>query len=201
MNIKGITILLFTFLFFVGIGFRANAYILNNYSDNITSFTSAIQNKEVALVFGGGMIDDHTMSSYQYERVKTAISLYKQGGVQRLIMTGDDGGDNDDEVHAMQKMAIEYGVPPDDIDIDPHGYRTYLSCLRAKEVFKLESIVAVSQDFHLPRIRYFCESFGINTIGMETNHIKNSSKKITHFREFGARVKGWWQVEVTKPKK
>lgn len=110
-----------------------------------------------AIVFGGGMKEDGvTMSEMQEDRVKKAVELYKAGKALVLLMTGDDGANNGNEVAAMKKYAMDLGVPENSIQIDPHGYNTYKSCDRAVHVYGVTSAIVISQSFHLPRIEYFC---------------------------------------------
>lgn len=165
-------------IFFV---FILNLYILSFGKGKIFSSVETVSPVSVALVFGGGMKDDGvTMSEMQEDRVKRAIQLYKAGKVQKLIMTGDDGGNNADEVGAMKKYAMENGVPATVIEIDPHGYNTFKSCSRAKQVFHLDEVIAISQTFHLSRILYFCSHDGIETTGLSAD-----------LRDYGWRGKIW----------
>lgn len=193
---KLLTIWIFFIIFAVTL--RSNS-LVQAYEQKQNSWQD-IPNYDTAIVFGGGMIDENTMETYQYDRVLVGIGLYKKGIVKKLIMTGDDGARKAKEVQAMKNMAIEHGVPEEDVSVDPHGYRTYLSCLRAKTVYNIDKAIVVSQDFHLARIKYFCENQGIETYTVSADlreYPKEfSTKKI---RETLARVKGWWQVEVTKP--
>lgn len=162
-------------LFLLGV-LLCNLFILQ-YQKNIISDVGSIQPRPVALIFGGGMKEDgKTMSEMQTDRVIQGVNLYKAGKVQKLLMTGDDGANNADEVDAMEAYAISLGVPDEAVDIDPHGYNTYKSCVRAKQVYGLTSVIAVSQNFHLPRILYFCTREGIDVIGSPAD----------------LRAYGWW---------
>jgi SanA protein len=161
--------------------FFSNLHILSFGKGKIFSSVETVSPATVALVFGGGMKDDGvTMSEMQEDRVKRAVQLYKAGKVQKLVMTGDDGGNNADEVGAMKKFAIENGVPATGIEIDPYGYNTFKSCSRAKQVFHLDEVIAISQTFHLSRILYFCSHDGIETTGLSSD-----------LRDYGWRGKIW----------
>ncbi|MBT3419312.1 MAG: DUF218 domain-containing protein [Candidatus Magasanikbacteria bacterium] len=204
MRYTYIAIIFFIGLFIVGIFFRAPA-LIQTFNTNIVDTVEEVPTSTTAFVFGGGMDYETVMSKMQRRRVETAVDLYKAGKVETLIMTGDDGsfrGKN--EVDAMEKLAIELGVPPEAIKKDGKGYRTYLSCLRAKEEFQITDTVVISQQFHLPRIRFFCEGQGIDTIGLAADDKEGSSVfgKVwgMGMREFLAKTKAWWQLTITKPK-
>lgn len=152
----------------------------------------------VVLVFGGGMKSETEMSTIQTERVKKGIELFKSGKVQTLVMTGDDGQFHANEVGAMRDYAIAAGVPAEKISLDPHGYRTYESCRRAKQVYGWTTVVVVSQSFHLPRIAYLCDHVGVSVVGIAAPYPDEPQGK-THLREILARVKAWLDVEIKKP--
>ncbi len=179
------------------LAFIANRTILS-YGRYIVE-SSQLSTSSVALVFGGGMKDRATMSELQEDRVIRGIELYKAGKVEKLIMTGDDGARIVDEVHPMRDYAIARGVAAEDILLDGHGYRTYESCYRASMVYGFREAVAVSQRFHLPRILYMCNTLGVKTVGISADLREYTAVWKMQLREIGARVKGWWQIEVTQP--
>ncbi|PIR74355.1 MAG: hypothetical protein COU35_02805 [Candidatus Magasanikbacteria bacterium CG10_big_fil_rev_8_21_14_0_10_47_10] len=157
---------------------------------------------DTVLVFGGGMESDGTMSDLQRLRVDKAVELYHEAKVSKLIMTGDDGAHRFNEVDAMMQYAIEHGVPETAVNVDPHGYNTYSSCYRASHEYQLESVIVVSQSFHLPRIVYFCSQQGIQTAYITADDPAYSALGnlwTMHIREMLARVKGVWQTQFTRP--
>lgn len=174
-------------------------FIIIQYNQGIYSSAENIQEMPVALVFGGGMMDNGDQTPMQYDRVEAGVELYKQGKVQKVMMTGDDGRRVASEVQAMKEQAIARGVPEGDIIVDPAGLRTYESCYRAKEIYGITHAIGVSQNFHLPRIIYFCYRQGINIIGYSADKRNYDYQMKMEVREVLARVKGWWQQEITKP--
>lgn len=189
------------FAFFLACGaitIFANATILRHRS-GIIPFAAEVPTSTFALVFGGGMKDATTMSEIQEDRVIRGIALYQAGTVEKLVMTGDDGARIVDEVHPMREYAIARGVAPEDILLDGHGYRTYESCYRARAVYGFTEVIAVSQTFHLPRILYLCNTLGVKTIGVSADLREYPAIWKMQLREVGARVKGWWQIAVTRP--
>lgn len=165
-----------------------------------TVLVKAAPTSSVALVFGGGMKDAATMSDIQADRVKVGVELYRLGKARKIMMTGDDGAYVSDEVGAMRQAALDAGVPAGDILVDPHGYRTYESCYRERFVYGLDSVVVVSQKFHLARISYLCNHFGIRTAAVAADRRDYGLVKYKmNIRELGARLKAWWQIAVTRP--
>jgi len=187
----------FCLLFGIGLLFRSQTYINSfpNFSDNLNE----LHPQPVALVFGGGVKKDGTLSNALEDRVIKSIELYKAGKVSKLLMTGDNGSRHYDEVTPMKAYAIDAGVPAEDIVLDYAGFRTYDSCYRARDIFGLTDVIAVSQAFHLPRILYICNTLGIYTTGYIADRRKYVAKNTWAIREFLAKFKAWYQVELTKP--
>lgn len=157
--------------------------------------------RAVALVFAAGMKTDDGMSDLQAERVKRAVELYREGKAQILVMTGDDGRFRVDEVSSMRQYALSNGVPTSSVFVDPHGYRTYESCRRAREVYGFREALAVSQAFHLPRIAYLCRHFGVDIVGVPAPlRVSFPMRMKTYLREIGARAKAWVDINFWHPR-
>lgn len=153
-----------------------------------------------AIVLGASVKQDGTPSDALYDRVITGVELYKDNIVEKLLMTGDDGKFHANEVATMKRIAVEEGIPEEDVLVDGQGYRTYESCKRAKQVFNITDAVVVTQRFHLGRAVYLCSSFGIQTFGAPAD--RQSYQRITYFwaRDLTASFKAWWDINIQEPK-
>ena len=123
----------------------------------------------IAVVFGAGVTKDGKLSYALYDRVITAVELYRAKRVKKLLMSGDNSVEDYDEPTAMKVQAMKLGVPEEDIILDFAGRRTYDSCYRAKEIFAVEKAILVTQEFHQPRAIYLCENAGIDSVGITAN--------------------------------
>ncbi len=191
-------------IFAVSFVLRSNDLVLGHYGEHdlyAFDLLAEVPETPVALVFGAGLNRDGTPSGALRDRVLTGVDLYNAGKVQKLLMTGDNGHRFYDEATAMRRLAEAEGVPPEDIVLDYAGFRTYESCYRARDIFGLTSVIAVSQSYHLPRIQYICERMGIDVIGLSADRQFYNAKHVRawHIRESLARAKAVWQVEITKP--
>jgi vancomycin permeability regulator SanA len=111
---------------------------------------------DAAVVFGCRVFADGRMSSALEDRVRTGVELYRQGFVRFLVMTGGPGSGDVHETQAMRQYAIEQGVPPERILIDEDGWdtdRSVASTVPLCAKLGLARVLAVSHDFHLPRIK------------------------------------------------
>jgi len=144
--------------------------ITSLYSFNRIYQTDDAPAKQVAIVFGAGLRRDGTPTAVLQDRVKTAVSLYFSGKVEKLLMSGADNFRDHSEPEAMRQYAISLGVPSEVIILDPAGSRTYDTCYRAKAVFKADNVILVTQQFHLPRALFLCNALGIQAVGVEANN-------------------------------
>lgn len=101
------------------------------------------------------------------DRLLTAIELYKNGAAPKLLMSGDHGSEDYDEVGVMKSFAISHGVPSEDIFMDHAGFSTYESVYRAIEIFGAKKIIIVTQKYHLYRAIYVAESLGAEVCGVD----------------------------------
>jgi vancomycin permeability regulator SanA len=123
------------------------------------------------------------------DRLKVGIDLYERGSDMKLLMSGDHGSDDYDEVNAMKRFAIEEGVPSSDIFMDHAGFSTYESIYRAKEIFEADKIIIVTQEYHLYRALFIAKKLGIEAYGVNSDlrtYVGQSSRDI---REIFARCK------------
>jgi SanA protein len=155
----------------------------------------------VAIVFGAEVKKDGTPSAVLRDRVETAVELYKNNKVEKLLMSGDNRFVDYNEPESMRQYAVSLGVPDADIVLDYAGRRTYDTCYRAKEIFKVDSAILVTQGFHLPRALFLCNSFGIEAVGVKADnyYYLKRLRLIWNIRETLATVQAMWDVYVEHP--
>jgi SanA protein len=155
----------------------------------------------MAIVFGAGLLRDGSAGPVLRDRVKTAVQLYQQGKVDKLLMSGDNRFVEYNEREAMRQYALELGVPDKDIVLDYAGRRTYDTCYRARAIFQIDSAILVTQSFHLPRVLFLCNWFGVESTGVEANnaYFRKISRLFWNTRELFATTQAVWDMFVTKP--
>jgi len=134
---------------------------VHDQSRSIYESVDDVPNMQVAIVFGAGV-----GTPVLADRVTTAVSLYKSGKIEKILMSGDSHEDYD-EPRAMKAMAVALGVPKRDIACDYAGFRTYDSLYRARHIFDLKKAILVTQDFHLPRAIFIAKHLGLKVIGVD----------------------------------
>lgn len=147
---------------------------------------SSVPEKPVAIVFGAAIYGNGRLSAVLQDRMDTAITLYKQGSVQKILVSGDNRFEDYDEPGAMMAYAIQQGVAPNDIQPDYAGRRTYDTCYRAKAIFEVDTAVLITQEFHLPRALFTCQNLGIDSVGVAADLQPYRASRWFTIREIGA---------------
>ncbi|MDQ2730602.1 MAG: YdcF family protein [Armatimonadota bacterium] len=140
-------------------------WVLRETAPFIFHDLAAVPVRPVAIVFGAKVLPGGVLSTVLRARVDAAISLYKASKVKKLLMTGDNGRADYDEVTAMKTYAVKKGVPPEDVVRDFAGFRTLDSCYRARHIFEVDKAILVTQAFHLPRALFTARHMGIDAVG------------------------------------
>ena len=197
-------IYLLILLIFLGISIfvlTINIYILNVNSQFIFQSSDDVPAKQVAVVLGAKVYSNGVMSTILKDRELTALELYKNKKVQKILVSGDHGREDYDEVNAMKDFLLNNGVLGEDIFLDHAGFDTYYSIYRAKEIFQVSSIIIVTQKFHLFRAVYIAKSLGIDAIGIVADRQDYVLGVYNESRESLARVKAFFDLTFqSKPK-
>ena len=152
------------------------------------------------LVLGAGVHKDNSPSLMLRDRLETACRLYEEGAASKIIMSGDHGRKDYDEVQVMKDYAIDKGIPSSDIFMDHAGFSTYESMYRAKAVFQVKNMIVVSQKYHLYRALYSGKGLGMKVTGVPAKETRYAGQMYRDLRELLARDKDVVSVlRKTKP--
>ena len=158
------------------------------------------------LVLGAGVRDDGTPSDMLYDRVKVACETYASMELPApLLMSGDHTGDYN-EVGVMKSLAVEMGIPSEDVFLDHEGYSTYESLYRAKAVFGAKKIIIITQEYHLHRALYIARELGLEAEGISADLRPyrlqgryNAREHLARFKDFFTAAKGDYDGHLDPP--
>ncbi len=160
-----------------------------------------VPRKQAALVLGAKVHEGGRLSDMFRDRVETAIGLYETEKVRKILVSGDHGQQDYDEVNAARDYLLAKGIPSEDIFLDHAGFDTYDSVYRARDVFEAQSVIIVTQAYHLPRALYIAEKLGVDAAGVSTDRNAYGGQETRDFREKLAIVKAWLDVLInSRPK-
>ena len=173
---------------------NANKYIINK--------NSSIPKTDVIIVLGAYVSPNGKVSDILKDRLDTAIEIYEKNKDIKIIVTGDHGATDYDEVNTMRRYLESKSVESSKIYMDHAGFSTYESIYRAKAIFDVKSAIIVTQDYHLKRAVYIGRQKGIIAYGIKADKHKYLAIAKYKLREDLARVKDFFLVNVfkTKPK-
>lgn len=153
---------------------------------------------DAILVLGAQVYKNDKPSPVLQDRLDYAYALYKAGKSKKIIVSGDHGTPDYDEVNTMKDYLLGKGVPRADIFLDHAGFDTYDSMYRAKNIFCVKSVLVCTQQFHMGRSLYIARRLGIEAYGVPAPDKAIYRMAYNQVRESLARVKSVVDVEVLK---
>jgi len=170
--------------------FLPNAVILQSTRDALLSPEAAADwEADCILVLGAGLLPDGRPNLMLSERIDTGVALYELGAAPKLLMSGDHGREDYDEVNAMKASALQQGAPSEDVFMDHAGFSTYESLYRARDIFGARRILIVTQAYHLPRAIYIAQRLGLEAAGVPCDTARYRGQLYRDVRELLARDK------------
>lgn len=167
-----------------------NAMVIGETQAQIKSLSTIGDfDPDCVLVLGAGVWADNVPSPILKDRLDRAIELSKAGIESTLLMSGDHGQVDYDEVNVMKNYAINQGLNSQDIFMDHAGFSTYESLARAKWIFGVKKVIIVTQKQHLYRALYIAKALGIQAIGIPAQEVAYGGDLLRDIRESLARVK------------
>ncbi len=177
-----------------------NMTVVFSTSDRIITPEEASQlpdDVDCIIVLGAGVRNGGPSPMLQ-DRIDMGVDIYYLGASPKIIMSGDHGRVDYDEVNVMKSEAIGQGVPSSDIFMDHAGFSTYESIYRAKEVFGADKVVIVTQRYHLYRALYIAEALGVEVYGVPADVRSYRGAVWRETREVLARNKDYFKC-IFKP--
>lgn len=143
----------------------AMSLIVSLSPQNLIVSADAVKNAECIIVPGAKVNGDLPSNTLE-DRLYVAYQLYQAGKAPKILVSGDHGRPDYDEVDVMRNYLLDKGVPAENIFMDHAGFDTYQTMKRAREIFQVKSAIVVTQDFHLPRALFLGESVGLQVQGV-----------------------------------
>lgn len=168
-----------------------NGYVVLSTKNQILLSSEAAELPDVdcILVLGCRVYEDGTPSHMLEDRLRRSVELYRAGAAPKLLMSGDHGQREYDEVGAMKQYALAEGVSSQDVFMDHAGFSTYESLYRAKEIFGVEKVIIVTQEYHLHRALQIARALGLEAYGVSADYRSYTGQLMRDIREIMARNK------------
>jgi len=182
-------------ILFLGINSYVDKYAADFCFDNLDEVPQA----DAIIVLGASVYNERPSPTLT-ERLDTALELYDSGKAQKIILSGDHGTKEYDEVSVMKDYMLDKGVMREDLFLDHAGFNTYDSMYRAKEIFCVNSLLISTQQFHINRSVYIARKLNIEAYGYPSKKWSNYYSQVYGFRESLAKIKAFIDVEILRRK-
>lgn len=160
----------------------------------------AVPKADAILVPGAYVFPDGTVSLMLNDRLIEACELYKRGKAEKILVSGDHGRENYDEVNAMKDFLKDKNIPEKDVFMDHAGFNTYESIYRARDVFQVKAVIIVTQEYHLMRAVFIARELGLEAYGAASDRQDYGEvMSMYRLREIAARNKDFFNAKYLKP--
>ena len=152
-----------------------DAYTVLSTRDRILTIdrTAELDDVDCIIVLGCKVQSDGSPSHMLNDRLEVGVDVYyglsKNGKGSKLLMSGDHGTEEYNEVYTMKRFAIAEGIESSEIFMDHAGFSTYESIYRAKEIFGADKIIIVTQEYHLYRALHIADALGVEAYGVSAD--------------------------------
>ena len=138
---------------------------------------------DAAVVLGAAAWGENPSPVFR-ERINHALNLYQSGRVDKLIFTGGTPKPGyKTEAEVARRYALKQGVPDTDILFEATSKDTYRNLANTRWLMrrhKLESVIIVSDPYHMARARAMAGHLGIRAFysPTPTSRFNDSARQI-----------------------
>lgn len=197
---KRVMRIVISLLILIIIAISISLSIVNSYKKYIYDIENIPSDNDAIIVLGAGVKDDGTPSDILADRLETSLEVFEDKVANTFVLSGDHSREDYNEVGAMKDYILDNNIDERLIFMDHAGFSTYDTMYRAKEIFKINKAVIVTNEYHLPRALYIARKLGIDAYGVKSDkrgyQLIDSYKK----REILAQLKDFVYVNVLRPK-
>ena len=155
---------------------------------------------DVAIVFGAGIKENREPNDMLRDRLDTVAELYYSGKVKKMLLSGDNSDVSYNEPQVMYNYLIqEHDIRAEDLVRDYAGLRTYDTCARAKNIWKIDKAILISQGYHLSRAIFTCRNLDIESTGFSATKYTYAGQRYYKIREILALHRAIWDTYISPP--
>ena len=163
-------------------------------SEEVAELTIQDGEYDCILVLGAS-VSEYGPSPILANRLDKGLELFALGVSNIILLSGDNGTVEYNEVQAMKNYVLTngegIGLTAANIYLDYAGFSTYYSAVRCKEIFGAERVVIVTQRYHLYRAVFIAKMIGLDAVGVAAEDM-SSGQLSRDIREIPARIKDFF---------
>lgn len=155
---------------------------------------------DAVLILGAYVLPDGTVSRMLNDRLQVGYELYLRDKAPKVLVSGDHGRREYDEVNTMKEYMKTRGVASDDVFMDHAGFSTYESMYRTRDIFQVKKVIIVTQRYHLLRAVFIARALGLEAYGVAADLGDYGPVMYNYeLREIAARNKDFVFAKIIKP--
>lgn len=154
-----------------------------------SGFSDHVEAADAVVVPGNTVHPDGTVSDRLKGRLDAALAVFRSCRCKVILVSGAKGVEGVDESEAMKAYLVSQGVPPDRIIQDNQGFTTAATARNAAVALQqrgYRTVIAVSQFFHVPRLRSLLAAQGLRVVGSRHARYFELRDLYSVFREVAA---------------
>lgn len=167
----------------------SNSWVKSSTKKFCYSDVKLIPENKVGLLLGTSKTARGGINLFFKYRIEAAASLFNEGKIKHIIVSGDNHIANYNEPEEMKNELIKLGVPDSCITLDYAGFRTLDSVVRCEKIFGQTKFTIISQPFHNERALFIATKSGLNCVAFNAKDVPNKYSVKTSIREYFARAK------------
>ena len=177
-----------------------NLTVLLTTASRVISVEEAEEKSTDSVLVLGAAVWGNEPSPMLRQRIEKGMEVFNTSDAGCLLMSGDGRAKNYNEPSTMARYAIENGIEEQYVIQDPYGIRTYDSMWRAKYVLGYDSVIVITQAYHLNRAIYIGKAMGLEVYGVACDSGILNAGLYNNSREIVARCKDFiWCLLKLKP--
>ena len=199
MNKKKIILILVSLIIIVSfVTLFINLSMINSTKNQIVEIDN-LNDEYDAIIILGCRVNGDSPSLMLAKRLDKGMDVYNKLHT-KILLTGDHGNNNYDEVNVMRDYLLDSNILTEDIFMDHAGFNTYDSIYRAKYIFEAKKVVIVTQRYHMYRALYLANSLNLEAVGVIADDIPQKGIMLKNeIREILSRDKNYFKG-IIKPK-
>jgi uncharacterized SAM-binding protein YcdF (DUF218 family) len=126
-----------------------------------------VSQSDAVLIFGNKVETTGVPSERLKSRLNKGAELYKKNMAPLIIVSGGIGKEGYDEAQVMKDYLMKEGIKSENIITDNQGATTYATAMNLKKIAaekNIESVIVVSQYYHILRSKLAIQKIGIDSI-------------------------------------
>lgn len=145
---------------------------------------------KVGVILGNKVNEDGSLSLRLQARLDKGVSLFQNGTVKRLIVSGGLGKEGYWEGDKMKEYLVSRNIPDSLIIVDNYGVNTEASAINTKNLLdslnEKQEVTVISQFYHLHRSRMLFKKQGLEHVCIASPSYFEFKDFYSLFREFFA---------------